>query len=92
MPKAIREAGIQEKMTSVKVLESSSRILKGRWGEEKASLVEFVSFMQGTLKVQTSSPGAMQTLKMEQISFLNDLNRLLGEKAVKKLDIRSQGF
>ncbi|MFA6100274.1 MAG: DciA family protein [Patescibacteria group bacterium] len=92
MPKAIRGAGIQEKMTSVKVLESSARILKGRWGEDKASLVEFVSFVQGTLKAQTTSPAAMQTLRVEQVSFLNDLNRLLGEKAVKKLDIRSFGF
>ncbi|MDD5438417.1 MAG: DciA family protein [Patescibacteria group bacterium] len=92
MPKAIKEAGIKDKMTSVKVLESSARILKARWGEEKAGLVEFISFTQGTLKARTSSPGAMQTLRVEQISFLNDLNRLLGEKAVKQLDIRSQSF
>lgn len=92
MPKAVRSAGIQEKMTSVKVLESSSRILKARWGEGKAGLVEFVSFNQGTLKAQTTSPAAMQMLRVEQVAFINDLNRLLGEKAVLKLDIRSLGF
>jgi hypothetical protein len=92
MPKAIREAGIKEKMTSVRVLEASNRILKGRWGEDKAALVEFISFSQGTLKARTSSPAAMQTLRVEQVGFLNDLNRLLGEKGVKQIDIRSQGF
>jgi len=92
MPKAVREAGIQEKMTSVKVLESSARILKARWGEEKSSLVAFVSFSNGTLKAETTSPAAMQTLRVEQVSFINDVNRLLGGKAVMKLDIRSQGF
>jgi hypothetical protein len=92
LPKAVRTAGIQEKLTSVKVLESSKRILIARWGEKKASLVEFTTFVQGTLKAQTASPAAMQTLRVEQTPFINDLNRLLGEKAVLKLDIRSQGF
>ncbi|MDD2785766.1 MAG: DciA family protein [Patescibacteria group bacterium] len=92
MPKAVRSAGIQEKMTSVKVLDSSARILKARWGEKKSAMVEFTSFNQGTLKIATTSPAAMQMLRVEQVAFINDLNRLLGEKAVLKLDIRSQGF
>lgn len=92
LPSAVRAAGIQEKLTSVKVLESSGRILKARWGEDKSVLVEFISFTHGVLKAQTFSPAAMQMLRVEQVAFLNDLNRLLGSRAVLKLDIRSQGF
>lgn len=92
MPKAIKAAGIKEKMTSVKVLDSANRILQARWGEEKAVLVEFISFNQGTLRAKTASPAAMQFFRVEQTPFINDINRLLGERAVLKVDIRSVGF
>lgn len=92
MPKALRTAGIQEKLTAVRVLQSAQKILSVRWGEEKAANIEFVSFNAGCLKIASISPGAMQALRLDQIAFINDLNRELGQKAVHRVDIRSQGF
>ncbi len=92
MPKALRTAGIQEKLTAVRVLQTAQKILTARWGEEKAAKVEFVSFKAGCLKITSHSPGAMQALRLGQTAFMNDLNRELGQKAVHRMDIRSQGF
>ncbi len=85
MPKALKTAGIQEKLTAEK-------ILTARWGADKAAMVDFVSFKTGCLKIVSHSPGAMQALRLGQAAFVNDLNRELGQKAVHKIDIRSQGF
>lgn len=92
MPKALKTAGIQEKLTAVLVLQTAQRILTARWGADKAAMVDFVSFKTGCLKIVSHSPGAMQALRLGQAAFVNDLNRELGQKAVHKIDIRSQGF
>lgn len=92
MPKALRTAGIQEKLTAVRVLQTAQKILTAKWGADKTAVVEFVSFKNGCLKMASHSPGAMQALRMGQAAFMNDLNRELGQKAVHKIDIRSQGF
>lgn len=92
MPAAIRKAGITQEVTAVRVLETAARILASLWGEERGALVAFVAWNNGTLKAQTASPAAKQTLSKQKTQFLNDINHDLGEKSVLDLDIRSQGF
>lgn len=92
LPRAVRKSGIGERATAARVLEIANLVLSARWGEEKASKLMFVSFVSGTLKVETASPPAKQMLYQEKIDFMNAVNNKLGERAVLTLDIRSRGF
>ncbi len=75
-----------------RIFEAWGRILGKLWGEERAALVTLVSFKDGVLKASTTSPAAKQQLGLEQTRLLNEVNRQLGEKAVQKLLIVSEGF
>lgn len=92
LPRAVKDAGINERVTAVRVLDTATQALVARWGEDKAARVKFLSFNTGTLKVETESPAAKQMLYQEKIDFINTLNNKLGERAVMSLDIRSRGF
>jgi len=92
MPQAIQKSGIREQVTAVRVLQISEQVLGARWGQERASLVVFVSFASGILKIQTASPAAMQMLGKERLDITNAINHALGQRAVVKMDIRSSGF
>lgn len=43
---------------------------------------------KGTLRVAVSDPIWLQELKFSEISIRDELNRTLGRKAVKKIDLR----
>lgn len=92
LPQAIQRSGIQEQVTAIRVLEVAARVLGARWGEDRASLIVFATFVSGTLKAQTTSSMAMQMLNSERIEIMNSINHELGQRAVLKLDVRSTGF
>lgn len=92
IPQAIRSHGISKQIQSRQVLEASIAVLKRLWGEEKVKYILPLSFREGTLKLESVSGPAMQQLKVDQIRFLNELNRQLGERVVLNLEIRSKGF
>jgi len=92
LPLSIKNAGLKEQITSQNVLLGAEKILKARWGEDQAQYISFVSFKDGVLNVSATSPAAMQVLKLEKINFINAVNHLIGERAVLKIEIRSNGF
>ncbi len=85
LPGAIREIGLEEQITSVQVLQTAEMVLKRYWGEEKAALVAMRSYHQGVLRIETHTPVAAQELKVMEIRFLNEINRVLGAKKIVKL-------
>lgn len=85
LPGAIRDAGLEEQVTSVQVLQTAQTVLLRYWGEERVALVAMRSFAQGVLKLETNAPAAAQELKVMEVRFLNEINRILGAKKVIKL-------
>jgi len=92
MPQAIQKSGIQEQVTAIRVIQTAEQVLSARWGKDRSRLVGFVSFSSGILKIQTTSPAAMQMLGKEKTDITNAINHALGQKAIVKMDIRSSGF
>lgn len=82
IPKALQDAGITRQVTSVRVLEESSAVLRRLWGEEKASFVQPVSFGEGVLKLSTRAPAAMQELRVWEVRLQNEINRSLGSRVI----------
>jgi len=87
LPKAIEHAGIKKHIDAVRVVESAEKTLQALWGEELAHKVRFVSFQSGILKATSSSPAAVQELKLLQTKFQNEVNRALGEQIVRTLNV-----
>jgi hypothetical protein len=85
LPQAIRQAGIDEQVSSVRILTLAKETLQKFWGEEKAAYVEWVSFKDGVLRVRCQAPAAKQELKVWEVRLLNELNHALGGRRVLKL-------
>ena len=85
LPSAIRQAGIDEQVSSVRILSLAKETLEKFWGEEKANYIEWISFKEGALKIRAHAPAAKQELKAWEVRFMNELNRALGAKRVTKI-------
>jgi hypothetical protein len=85
IPGAIRQAGIEEQVSSVRVLSLAKEILERFWGPEKAQYVEWISYKEGAIKIRAHAPAAKQELKAWEVRFMNELNRALGAKRVTKI-------
>lgn len=85
IPAAIRQAGIEEQVSSVRVLTLAKDTLERFWGQEKAQYIEWISYREGTIRIRAHAPAARQELKAWEIRFLNELNRALGAKRVTKI-------
>ena len=85
LPQAIRSAGLNEQVTAARVVEVTAQTLIRLWGEERAALIEIISFREGTVKIRSRSGVAIQTLKTEESSFINAVNRVLGARVVRRL-------
>lgn len=57
------------------------------WGPERTAFVKPLSFKEGTLKMKSSAPVAMQQLRVDRVKILNELNRRLGARAVRDIRI-----
>lgn len=84
--------GLSQQLTARKVLELSSTALVHLWDVERAQYVIPISFHEGTLKLESTSGAALQQLRIEETRFLNELNRQLGERVVRHLNIQAKGF
>ncbi len=85
LPEAIRQAGIDEQVSSVRILTLAKDILEKCWGPEKAQYIEWISYKDGALRIRSHAPAARQELKAWEIRFMNELNRALGTKRVTKI-------
>lgn len=92
LPSVVRSRGIAPQLLTRKVLEEAAAVLHGLWGEERAVLVQPVSFHEGTLKLASTSAAAMQELRVHQVAILNEINRKLGERIVRSIALASKGF
>lgn len=92
LPRVVGNHGIQSPLKARNVLQITTTVLRALWGEEKAANVTPVSFHEAELRVESSSAGAVQQLRMDEARLLNEINRTLGERAVKHLSVRRKGF
>lgn len=89
LPRAIQNAGIVKQVTAAQVLEKTKKLIERLWGGEKSGYTQVISFSDGTLKIQAKAPAAAQELKLWQTRLINDLNRELGSKMVRSLQVIS---
>ena len=85
LPKSMENAGWKPQIDAMQILDTAKKVLNGLWGEEKASRVTFVSVKDGCLKASSKSGAAIQELKVNEVRFLNEVNRALGAKKVISL-------
>ncbi len=81
---AIHQAGIDEQVSSVRVLTLAKETLEKFWGTEKAAYIEWVSYKDGVVRVRCQAPAAKQELKTWEVRLLNEINRALGSKKVTR--------
>jgi Dna[CI] antecedent, DciA len=91
MNKSLDKAGINEQVTAQRVLDTATKLLVQRWGDDMAAMISFKSFNSGNLQVNSTSSAAMQTLKVERIDFMNALNYQLGKRVVYKINVKLIG-
>lgn len=75
-----------------RVFDVSRRVLGAFWGEERAQLVIPISFKEGVLKCETTSPAAKQHLHVEMMKLKNEMNRQLGVALIAKIMVVGKGF
>jgi len=75
-----------------RIFDVTHLVLDKLWGEERAAYVTPLSFREGTLKLETSSPAAKQQLKLDETRLKNEINRQLGSLVVRSMVIQSKGF
>jgi len=92
LPNSIKKAGLYDQITGQSVIDIAVRVLLARWGDKKASFVVFVSYQEGKLKAEVSSPVAMQALNVEKNILINAINHELHKKIIKEIVIRRKGF
>ena len=74
---------VAKKVEATRLLQMAQDCLIKLWGEEKASYVQFQSFAEGQLTAFASAPAAAQEMRLR-----NEVNRMVGSKAVLSLNIR----
>ena len=92
IPSFVRDHGLERSLNATFVVQAAEETLRLRWGEQKAALVTPVSFVEGRLKFETSSPAALQELRVQQTAIMNDINRRLGKRVVLSFVFVSKGF
>lgn len=92
LPQAIRAHGISKQIQARQVLELAGTVLRSLWGDERSRYVVPLSFREGTLKLESTSAVAMQQLQVDRTRIMNEINRVLGERCVLRIDVRAKGF
>ena len=75
-----------------RIFDVSKTVLARIWGEDRAAYVSPVSFTEGTLKLETTSPAAKQQLGIDAIRLQNEINRQIGSLVVRKIVGKGKGF
>ncbi len=93
IPKTIEKSGIAKQVTAQMVLDSATKLLAQRWGEDMSVKISFYAFNnEGTLRAMSNSSAAVQTLKLEMTDFMNSLNYQLGKRVVYKIQVKIKGY
>jgi len=92
LPQAMQQAGIDSQVSAARVVEEARKSIIRLWGEEKASFVEPVSFMNGSLNALVRSASAAHAMRTVQTQWVNEINRALGQQRVKEIRVRREGF
>ncbi len=92
LPSVVQSHGLTKQVQAHQVIAGAQRGFRGLWGEERSTYVTPCSFREGTLKLESTSAVALQQLRIDQIKFMNELNRQLSARVVLKLELRSKGF
>ncbi|GMU25665.1 DUF721 domain-containing protein [Patescibacteria group bacterium] len=92
LPQAIQRAGLDTEVSAVRVVETAQEQLRQLWGEERAAHVNVVSFSGGVLNIETATPSAAHVIRGMQESWINEMNRELGERKVRTIRIGRSGF
>lgn len=88
LPGAIMNREVAKKVEATRLLQMAQDCLVKLWGEEKAGYVQFQSFAEGQLTAYASAPAAAQELRVSEMRLRNEVNRMVGTKAVISLNIR----
>ncbi|MBI5654606.1 DUF721 domain-containing protein [Candidatus Uhrbacteria bacterium] len=75
-----------------RIFDISQKVLRGFWGAERAAFIRPISFKEGQLKLESSSPAAQQQFKTEELRIRNEINRQLGRLSVRTTMVVSKGF
>ena len=92
LPQAVRHAGLESSVDAVRVVEEAGQILNRLWDTERAAYVRPISFKEGTLTIAVTSPSATHALRLIEPTWINEINRTLGERRVLKIVTRREGF
>lgn len=92
LPQAIRQAGLEATVSSVRIVEEAQAALVRLWDPERAAYVRVVSSVGHTLNVAVTSPSAVHALRLIEVSWMNEINRALGEQRVQKIVVKREGF
>ncbi len=84
--------GLSQQIVARKVLELVPSVLPQLWDPDRAKYISVVSFREGVLKLESISAVALQQLHLDETRFMNELNRQLGERIVRRIEVRSRGF
>ena len=82
LPHVLQSAGIAQQVTAARVIYLAQDTFVRLWGEEKATFLSIVSFQEGILTVRTSSPGAQQEIRVNQVKLQNEINHRIGTRKV----------
>ena len=88
LPGAIMNREVANKVEATRILQMGQECLIKLWGEEKASYIQFQSFAEGQLTAYASAPAAAQELRLTEMRLRNEINRMVGSKAILSLNIR----
>lgn len=87
IPTTLKQLGIDVSISATRVLGESKMALIRIWGEDRAGGVEMVSFADGELVIRVTSSSAIAMLRTVTVPWMNEINRVLGERRVLKIRI-----
>ncbi len=80
-------AGLRRNVDAVRVLDAARKALEGLWGADRAAYARPVSFRDGELKLGASVSVVVGELKREEVRLMNEINRMLGARAVRSIKV-----
>jgi hypothetical protein len=89
IPQSLHSSGIDAQVSASVVVTEAKKALERLWGMERASYIEPLSFIAGTLFVRMNSPSAAQAVRTIEIQWMNEVNRVIGQRKVMKIQVRT---
>jgi len=90
--RTVRNPKTAHDLQVARIFDATKVVLSKLWGEERAAYITVVSFKEGALKCETSSPSAKQLFGTDVPRLRNEINRQLGDGIVKTIVIHGKGF